>query len=81
MLDEDSEEASHVYRTFDEAIFVIQNGKSVQRFSLDWRSVDDYVTSVRDDIEECDWEDQHYYADYEGPFEPRVRSITMEGAA
>lgn len=63
----DTDGASHVYRTIDETIHVVQDGERVQRFELGTRSVDDYVKFVRDDVEGRDWEDRRYVAD-DDPF-------------
>ena len=35
VLGEDTEGTSHVYRTFDETILIVQNGELIQRFNLD----------------------------------------------
>ncbi|AFO56536.1 hypothetical protein NJ7G_1289 [Natrinema sp. J7-2] len=60
---------------FDETILVVQNGELVQRFDLDGRSVDDYVKFVRDEVDDRDWTDRHYYADDEKSFEALARTI------
>lgn len=74
-LGEDTDGASHVYCTFDETIFVVQNGKLGERFDLAGRSVDDYVKFVRDDVDDRNWENRDYYADDENPFEALARTI------
>ncbi|QCW04935.1 hypothetical protein FGF80_04240 [Natrinema pallidum] len=74
-LGEDTAGASHVYRTFDETVLGVQNGELVQRFDLNGRSVDEYVKFVRDEVDDRDWADHHYYADDENPFEVLARII------
>lgn len=68
LLGRDTAGASHVYRTTDETIHVVQDGERVQKFVLDGRSVDDYVTFVRDDVDDREWETRRYIADDENPF-------------
>lgn len=81
VLGEDSEAVSYVYRTFDETVLVIQSGELVQRFNLDGCPVDDYVRSVRDEVNDRDWANRHYYANDENPFEVLARNIPTEGSA
>ncbi|EMA31254.1 MULTISPECIES: hypothetical protein [Haloarcula] len=42
-LGDDTDGASHVYRTNDETIHAVQDCERVQKFVLNGRSVDDYV--------------------------------------
>jgi hypothetical protein len=80
-LGEDTDGASHVYRTTDETIHVVQDGERVQRFSLGTRTVDDYVKFVRDEVEGREWENRRYIADDEDPFAALVEDIATEVAA
>ena len=75
-LGEDTEGASHVYRTIDETIHVVQDGERVQRFALGARTIDDYVKFVRDEVDGRDWQNRRYYTDDENPFEALARNIT-----
>lgn len=68
LLGRDTAGASHVYRTTDETIHVVQGGEHVQRFDLGAQSVDDYVTFVRDDVDDREWETRSYIAGDENPF-------------
>lgn len=67
-LDTDTGGASHVYRTADETIHTVQDGKRIEEFVLGLRTVDDYVTFVRDNVEGLDGETRRYIADAEDPF-------------
>jgi hypothetical protein len=80
-LGDDTDGASHVYRTTDETIHVVQDGERVQRFSLGARTVDDYVKFVRDDVERREWENRRYIADDEDPFAALSEDIATEMAA
>lgn len=80
-LGDDTDGASHVYRTTDETIHVVQDGERVQRFSLGTRTVDDYVKFVRDDVEGREWENRRYIADDEDPFAALIEDIATEVAA
>jgi hypothetical protein len=77
----DTDGASHVYRTTDETIHVVQDGERVQQFSLGTRTVDDYVKFVRDDVEGREWENRRYIADDEDPFAALIDDIATEVAA
>jgi hypothetical protein len=80
-LADDTDGASHVYRTTDETIHVVQDGKRVQRFSLGTRTVDDYVKFVRDDVEGRGWKNRRYIAADEDPFAALIADIPTEVAA
>lgn len=80
-LGDDTDGASHVYRTTDETIHVVQDSERVQRFSLGARTVDDYVKFVRDDVEGREWENRRYIADDEDPFAALIEDIATEVAA
>ncbi|ELZ96638.1 hypothetical protein [Haloferax sulfurifontis] len=80
-LGDDTDGASHVYRTTDESIHVVQNGERIQKFVLNGRSVDDYVKFVRDEVDGREWENRRYIADDEGPFAALVENIAREVAA
>jgi hypothetical protein len=80
-LGDDTDGASHVYRTTDESIHVVQNGQRVQYFVLNGRSVDDYVKFVRDEVEDRAWENRRYIADDEDPFAALIEDIATEVAA
>ena len=80
-LGDDSDGASHVYRTTDESIHVVQNGQRVQYFVLNGRSVDDYVKFVRDEVEDRAWENRRSIADDEDPFAALIEDIATEVAA
>jgi hypothetical protein len=67
-LDKDTGGASHVYRTADETIHAVQDGKRTEEFVLGLRTIDDYVTFVRDNVEGLDGETRRYIADAEDPF-------------
>jgi hypothetical protein len=45
-LGTDQEDASHVYRTVDETIFVVQGRRITHRIDVDGRLVDDYMDHV-----------------------------------
>lgn len=74
-LGDDSDGASHVYRTTDETIHVVQDGKRIQKFVLDTCTVDDYVKFVRDEVDEREWENRRYVADDEDPFAALIGQI------
>jgi len=74
-LGDDTDGASHVYRTTDETIHVFQDGQRVQKFVLNGRSVDDYVKFVRDDVKGREWENRRYVADDEDPFAALIEEI------
>jgi hypothetical protein len=80
-LGDDTDGASHVYRTTDETIHVVQNGQRIQKFVLNGRSVDDYVKFVRDEVDGREWENRRYIADDEDPFAALVENIAREVAA
>ncbi|ELY53996.1 hypothetical protein [Natronolimnohabitans innermongolicus] len=80
-LGDNTEGASHVYRTSDGTIHVVPDGLLIQKCVLNVHFVDDYVKFVRDRVDNRDWADRHYYADDESPFEAFVRSISTEGSA
>jgi hypothetical protein len=56
-LGTDQEDARHVYRTFDETIFVIQDRRITHRIDVDGRLVDNYMDHVDDTR---GWRDQWY---------------------
>jgi hypothetical protein len=80
-LGDDTDGASHVYRTTDETIHVVQNGQRIQKFVLNGRSVDGYVKFVRDEVDGREWENRRYIADDEDPFAALVENIAREVAA
>jgi hypothetical protein len=56
-LGTDTNGASHVYRTVDETIFVIHDGRITHRIDVNGRLVDDYMTHVQD---VRGWRDRRY---------------------
>ena len=74
-LGENTDGASHVYRTTDETIHVVQDGERVEKFVLGSRSVDDYVKFVRDEVDGREWENRRYIADDEDPFAALVDQL------
>ncbi|MEF8780793.1 MAG: hypothetical protein V5A46_08970 [Haloferacaceae archaeon] len=80
-LGEDTNDAFHVYRTTDETIHVVRDGKRVQKFVLNGRSVDDYVKFVRDEVDGRQWENRRYIADDEDPIAALIEDIVTEVAA
>ncbi|WP_092935256.1 hypothetical protein [Natrinema hispanicum] len=69
VLGEDTDDLSYIYRTFDETIHI------VQQFDLRGRSVDGYVKFVRDEVDDRDWAEWHYYTDDENPFKALASTI------
>lgn len=59
-----SEGADHLYRTIDETILLVRDGRIVARFDLGelGKTVDDYVTHVRDNTAR-EWTERRYLAD------------------
>jgi hypothetical protein len=56
-LGTDHDGASHVYRTLDETIFVIQDGEITHRINVADRLVDDYIDHVET---HRGWADKRY---------------------
>lgn len=77
-LGQDTDGASHVYRTTDETIHVVQDCERVKKFVLDSRTVDDYVKFVRDEVDGREWENRRYIADDEDPFAALVTDVGEE---
>lgn len=80
-LGDDTDGASHVYRTTDETIHVVHDGDRVQRFDLNETSVDTYVKFVRDEVEGREWATRKYLADDEDPMADLVDTIVTEVGA
>lgn len=58
-LGTDTAGAHHVYRTADETILVVADGRVTHRLDLGSRSVDDYVRFVREETAR-EWADRRY---------------------
>jgi hypothetical protein len=56
-LGTDQEDASHLYRTTTETIFVIHDARITHRIDVDGRLVDDYMDHVEANR---GWDDQRY---------------------
>ena len=78
-LGTDTAGASHIYRTFNETIVVVQNGESTDRFDV--ADVDDYVTFARDEVADRDWANRSYFADDEWPFTELVNNVSTRVSA